>query len=143
MNDLDALRRFFEQDIPFNAWLGVKVDALSEGTCVLRVPGRRELTGDPSRPALHGGVLSTVADAAGGLAVFSRLDLSHACSTVDLRVDYLRPGHPDRDLLCGAEVVRLGNRVAVTTADLWQDDPAQPIAQARAVYNIIRRGREG
>jgi uncharacterized protein (TIGR00369 family) len=133
----DELIRFFEQDIPFNAWLGMKVVEAAAARVVLRVPFRPELVGDPSRPALHGGVLSALADTAGGLAVFAALgDPSRGrASTVDLRVDYLRPARLE-DLACHAELVRMGNRVAVVRMTIRQGDHVP--ADARGVYNVVR-----
>jgi uncharacterized protein (TIGR00369 family) len=133
----DALVAFFQQGIPFNAWLGMTVERLEDGECTLRIPFRPELVGDPLRPALHGGVLSTMADAAGGLAVFSKaMSLETRISTVDMRVDYLRPGRL-ADLWCDARVIRLGNRVAVTTMVVRQADDHVP-AECRGVYNVVR-----
>jgi acyl-coenzyme A thioesterase PaaI-like protein len=67
-------------------------------------------------------------------------------STVDLRVDYLQPGLA-ADLVCEAEVVRMGNRVGVMRAQVYSKalpdpDPGsdeRPIATAQGVYNIVRR----
>lgn len=138
------LRKWFEDGIPFNRLLGLRVDSLHKGRAVLRVPWRDGLIGDPSRPAVHGGVLSMLVDTAGGAACFAMLDSDDdRVSTVDLRVDYLRPG-PAADLVCSAEVVRLGNRVAVARAHVYSGDLPEssaddPIALGQAVYNIVRR----
>ena len=140
----ETLRTWFENGIPFNRALGLRVDALSRGRAVLRVPWKTELTGDASRPAVHGGVLSMLIDTAGGAACFAMLDSDEdRVSTVDLRVDYLRPG-PAADLVCEAEVIRLGNRVAVTRARVYSverptDGDGDPVALGQAVYNIVRR----
>jgi uncharacterized protein (TIGR00369 family) len=140
------LVRLMEEHIPFNRMLGMKVEQLGAGTCILRLPWRDELIGDPLRQAVHGGVLSTLADTAGGLACFSRLrSQDERVSTVDLRVDYLRPG-PPLDLLCHAKTIRMGNRVAVARMtllsgpDLPPPDRLEhdPIATAQAVYNVVR-----
>ena len=115
----------------------MRVERAAAGRCALRVPFRPELVGDPARPALHGGVLSTLADTAGGLAVFSALGdpTRGRTSTVDLRVDYLRPARLD-DLVCEAQVIRMGNHVAVTQMIIRQGDHVP--AEARGVYNIVR-----
>ena len=55
--------------IPFNAYLGIDVTEVGVGLVRMRVPYRPELVGDPLKPALHGGVLAAVIDAAGGAAV--------------------------------------------------------------------------
>ncbi|MEX1363829.1 MAG: hotdog fold thioesterase [Nannocystaceae bacterium] len=142
------LQRWFEQGIPFNRFLGLRLEVLQRGRCVLRIPWRDELVGDPSRPAVHGGVLSTLIDTAGGGACFAMLDrIEDRLSTVDLRVDYLRPG-PAADLWCEGEVVRMGNRVGVARMAVFSGalpGPGQqvpPVATGQAVYNIVRRADE-
>lgn len=142
-----VLGQFIEEGIPFNRELGVEVIALRTGYCVLRVPFREGLIGDPFRPALHGGVTSMIADTAGGAACFTMLtSSSDRVSTVDLRVDYLRPGKAE-DVFCEARVVRMGNRVALTKMEIYSgslpdaDDPSEgnAIAVATAVYNVVRK----
>jgi uncharacterized protein (TIGR00369 family) len=116
----------------------MKIEELGAGRCVLRVPFRPELVGDPWRPALHGGVISAVIDTAGGLAVFTTLDQIGGVSTVDLRVDYLRPGLLE-DVFCEATVIRAGNRVAQTSMRVLQGPDRQYLtAEGRAVYNVLR-----
>ena len=134
---------FFEQGIPLHVWLGLRVEQVAPGRCLVRVPYRPELIGDPTRPALHGGVATTLADAAGGLAVFTRLGPTDRTSTVDLRMDFLRHGQPDADLWCSAQVIRLGNRVAVTDCEVWQEgEPRRTLGKARAVYNVVQSAPE-
>jgi len=135
--DLETLARFFEEGIPFNKALGIRVERLIPGRALIRVPYKETLIGNPMLPALHGGVISSLADAAGGLAVWSTLDARCSLSTIDLRVDYLRPGRP-LDLYCSAEVVRSGNRVGVSAMSIFHEDEARPVADARGVYNIKR-----
>ena len=141
----ERLRRMFEAFIPFHRHLGLQVDHVDRGSAVIRIPWRDELLGDPSRNAIHGGVISALADAAGGIACFAMLDKPEdRVSTVDLRVDYLRPGAPG-DIVCEARIVRFGNRMAVTRSHVYvgdlppDDDHDKAIATAQAVYNIVRR----
>lgn len=137
----EQLITFFEQNIPFNAHLKMKVERIESGLCLVRVPFNPEWVGDPFRPALHGGITSTLVDAAAGLAVFSTLDQPGGVSTVDMRVDYLRPGLLE-DLFCEARVVRAGNRVAVTSMRVLQGEAlAYLTAEGRAVYNVLRPER--
>ena len=137
----DRLKEFMEQGIPFNAFLGMVVTRMGDGEAEMSIPARPELTGDPFRPALHGGVVSALADTVGGLAVFTRAGRSRSASTVDLRVDYLRPGAVDKPLFARARVLRLGNRVAATHTVVYQDSVDKPIATANAVYNMVTTER--
>jgi uncharacterized protein (TIGR00369 family) len=88
----EHVTHFMDELVAFNKHLGVTVYHLTSGHCVLRLPPAPFLTGDPMRPAIHGGVLSTLIDTAGGAACFTRAESDDRLSTVDLRVDYLRPG---------------------------------------------------
>jgi uncharacterized protein (TIGR00369 family) len=105
----------------------------------LELPFRSEFIGDAARPALHGGVISTLTDTCGGLAVWSKVGLGDRISTIDMRVDYLAHGLPEA-LLAEGRVIRVGNRVGVADIRCYQPgDPARTVATGRAVYNIKRR----
>ncbi|MEE2829599.1 MAG: hotdog fold thioesterase [Myxococcota bacterium] len=142
---LRAVHTFMEAGIPFNRVLGLKVDSIKPGFASLRMPFRDELIGDVSRPALHGGTLSALADAAGGAALFSTADPDTLISTIDLRIDYLRPGKA-AEVFADASVVRLGNRVGVARIVLWQHEAGEElldagqdkkvIAEATGVYSV-------
>jgi len=132
-----------EDFIPFNRFLGIKVASLGEGKIHLTLPFRPEFVGDPIRPAMHGGVLSTLADVAGGMAVWSGLAEPRArVATIDLRVDYLRPGRLET-IDAVAVVVRKGNRVGVVDVTLFHPDRTdEVVATGKGVYNIVLR-KEG
>lgn len=143
MSDHHALRlQFLSERVPFHKFLGIEFVLAEAGTARLKLPYRPEFIGDPQRPALHGGVLATLIDVACGAAVLGVIDLRDSCSTVDFRVDFLRPGQAV-DLYVDARVLRTGNRVAAAQAVVHHGDPADPIADGRAVYNIVRRAAAG
>ncbi len=135
--------RFMEEEIPFNRFLGLKVDHLEAGVCVLRLPWQPPLVGDPFRPSVHGGVTAMLVDTCGGAACFSLLERpTDRVSTVDMRVDYLRPA-AGADLLARGRVIRMGNRVAVTHMEVFcgaLDDADGPFATGSGVYNVLRKG---
>ena len=136
--DLETLKKFTEKGIPFNDFLGFQVLELREGFAQIKVPTRTEFIGDVQRPALHGGLISTLADSVGGVATFTQLENDQRASTVDMRIDFLRPGNVDAALIGEGHVLRLGNRVAVTEMRIHQGDPENPIAIGSAVYNVVR-----
>jgi uncharacterized protein (TIGR00369 family) len=133
----ELLRQIVEDMIPFHKFLGVKVDRVERGRIRLRVPFREEFIGNPLRRAMHGGVISMLADAAGGFAISTALDgTSQTLATIDLRVDYLRPGHPEA-LVAEATVVRTGSRVGVADVRLFHpSSESTTIATGKGVYAI-------
>jgi uncharacterized protein (TIGR00369 family) len=143
--DPNVLRDVMENLIPFNKYLGVRALVVTRERVRLEVPFRDCLVGDAVRPALHGGVLSALADAAGGAAVWVSVDDERArVSTIDLRVDYLRPANLEL-LVAEAHVVRLGNRVGVADVRLFNGSaPDTVIATGKGVYNVsIRKPTHG
>lgn len=146
---LAALARFMEEDIPFNRFYGLRVEAIEPERCLLRLPWQAHMVGDPFRPAVHGGVISALIDNSGGLAVFSTFTrATDRCSTIDLRVDYLGPGPTGADLVCEARIIRRGRRVAVTRMEVWSggrpapDEDRPPFAIGQATYSIFTAGSE-
>ena len=137
----EQLLEIMEQHVPFNRFLGLRGESIAPGRAVLVLPVRPEFVGDPRRPALHGGVLSTLIDTAGGLAAWSALGAEEGVSTVDLRVDYLEPAGLGDALRAEAELVRKGNRVCHVKVAVTQGGAL--VAEGRAVFNIHRRRAEG
>ena len=135
--------RMFEQVIPFNRVLGLKLDSLDPKAPRLRFDMRPELVGNPVRQILHGGVISAALDVVGGLAIALASIASKPeetprhfpnIGTIDLRVDYLRPGRGQYFIATG-RVVRLGGRVAVAHTELVNDQDEQ-IATGSAAYIV-------
>ena len=136
--------RTFEQMIPFNRVLGLKIDSLDPKTPRLRFDMRPELVGNPVRQILHGGVISATLDVVGGLAIALASLAKKAketpalhfpnIGTIDLRIDYLRPGR-GKFFIASGRVVRLGGRVAVAHMELVNDTGDQ-IATGSAAYIV-------
>jgi uncharacterized protein (TIGR00369 family) len=141
---LATIREFFEERIAFDRHLGIELADIRPGWARMRLAYRPEFLGDPFRPALHGGVISTMVDVAAGAAALSTLPFGSRCSTVDMRVDYLLPGRPC-DLWAEGTVLRTGSSVAVINVEVTQR-PGQEslrIATGRAVYSLKPAGSPG
>jgi len=82
-----------EEQVPFNKYLGVKVDELREGFARFSLIFRKEFIGDKRRPALHGGIISTLIDTCGGAAVwthFAREDRISTATSIPLASDAVK-----------------------------------------------------
>lgn len=123
---VSGLRKIFEEMIVFNQVLGLKITTLTATEVRARIDMKPELVGHFAHNRIHGGVISAGLDAMGGLAVMAAIGARHMdesplqrlhrfakLGTIDLRVDYLRPGIGAFFEL-RAEVMRLGSRVAST-----------------------------
>ena len=137
MNDKNKkIAELLDNFVPFHRYLGIVATKLEDGFVRLELPYRDEFIGDPRRPALHGGLISTLIDSCGGAAVWSKLGIEDRVSTVDIRIDFLRPA-PARDLACEATCLRLGNMVGVCEMRVYNpSDPDTIVATGKAVYNV-------
>ena len=129
-----GLSLIFEEKIVFNRVIGLKIVSLKPERVTGRIAMKPELVGHFTFNRLHGGVISTGLDAMGGLAVMAAIGARHMdeapaqrlqrfgkLGTIDLRIDYLRPGIGDHFEL-RAEVLRLGSRVASTRMEFLGAD---------------------
>ena len=136
------MRKVMEQHIAFNKHLGLKVESFDLAAPKLRFDMRPELVGNPTRQILHGGVISATLDVAGGFAIMLSLAAEMTgiptsfpnMGTIDLRVDYLRPGR-GRHFIATARIVRKGKRIAVTHMEL-HNDTGDLIATGGAAYVV-------
>ncbi|MGE0874248.1 MAG: thioesterase family protein [Burkholderiales bacterium] len=136
------MRKVMEEYIAFNKLIGLKVESFDPEAPKLRFDMRPELVGNPARKILHGGVISATLDVAGGYAIMLAL-LEEVkvmptsfpnMGTIDLRVDYLRPGR-GKYFVASARIVRKGKRIAVTHMELHNDE-GELISSGSAAYVI-------
>ena len=120
-------------EMPFNKLLGLTVTRFDEEGAEVRFRWSAQLVGNPLQQILHGGVIASVLDVAGGLmAVASALGRVSSVapaelaerfgkmSTIDIRTDYLRHGRGD-EFIATARVIRAGNKVAVCRMELHNE----------------------
>jgi uncharacterized protein (TIGR00369 family) len=131
---ITGVKNIFEEMIVFNRLLGLKITAVTPTQVKARLEMRNELVGHYAYNRIHGGVISASLDALGGLAVMAAIGARHMdesplqrlqrfakLGTIDLRVDYLRPGIGEWFEM-RAEVMRLGSRVASTRMEFFGAD---------------------
>ena len=121
---LAALHEIYEEKIVFNQWMGLRVESIKATGIVASLAMKPDLVGHFAYNRIHGGGISAVLDAMGSLAVMAAMGAKHMDepvekrlerftrhSTIDLRIDFLRPGIGDRFLI-HAEAMRVGAKVS-------------------------------
>jgi uncharacterized protein (TIGR00369 family) len=145
---VDALLRdIFERRIHFNQLIGLKVASLAAERPQLSFAMREELIGNFVHGRLHGGMIAATLDTVGGLAVAVAIAEKHKnetaeqighrfnrVGTIDMRVDYLRPGIGHAFVATG-KVIRLGGRIASVQMTL-ENDAGEIIGTGTAAYVI-------
>jgi acyl-coenzyme A thioesterase PaaI-like protein len=78
-----ALLELFQHHISFNQVLGLQILSVRHGNVHARFDMRPELVGHPAYGRLHGGVISAVLDAVGGLGGMVAIGEHHAHESAD------------------------------------------------------------
>ena len=139
--------QFFIEKVPFNQYLGMKVNHYGEQPLSIQIDLRSELLGNFSRGMIHGGVTLSLLDAVGGMQVFraviKRLDNTQddsimealtKVSTINLNTQFLRPGI-GTTFFASAKVTRLGSKVAFVDMQMTNQDQLL-IATGTGVYSV-------
>jgi uncharacterized protein (TIGR00369 family) len=127
--DLEAV----VQRVPYAAFLGMQAERDGEGL-LFRLPFAERLIGNPTLPAIHGGVVAGFMENAALLHLLvAEPEQPRLPKTIDFSIDYLRSARA-RDCLARTSIERLGRRVGQVLVRCWQADPDRPVALARAHY---------
>ncbi|MBW2138670.1 MAG: thioesterase family protein [Deltaproteobacteria bacterium] len=129
-----VLKDIYEERIPFNRVFGLRMLSLDPSSIRVRFNMRDELIGNYVKGILHGGVISATLDATGGLIASMDLlkklagrpleeveERMSRVGTIDLRIDFLRPG-VGQYFVASGDVMRAGRRVTVTRMELRNDE---------------------
>jgi len=129
-----------EQKIPMAKFIGVKVLEIEEGFVKLLFPYREEFIGDPRSKRLHGGYTATAVDLAGGVAAMTYMTSQEDdVATIDMRIDYIRPGKA-KEIIAEGHVLSKRRRSVVTEMKIYHpDDEEKIIAFGRGVFSTKRK----
>lgn len=134
-------------NIPFNRILGLRLDEFQEDRAVLSFSMKEELVGNYLYGILHGGVISSVLDMAGGVVsmvaalhryqdknIDEMRELLAKASTINLHVNYVHPGKGER-FIATANVLHSGRRLCFTRIELHNEEE-RLIATGAGTYLI-------
>jgi uncharacterized protein (TIGR00369 family) len=131
------LKKVFEDQMPANKHLGLKILDLKEGYTKIHIPFKEEFIGDFFQNRWHGGILASIADTAGGIAAVSTVEsIDDKVSTIDMRIDYLNGSEP-KDLYAETEMIKNGKRIVKVDIKIYHNKE-KIIAVGRCAYSILR-----
>ena len=85
---------------------------------------------------VHGGILCTLADSAMGMAFASTLGAGETFTTLEIKVNYLRPVFEEK-LFASAKVVHRGRTVGLVECDVTTVD-GKLVARAVSTCSVLR-----
>jgi uncharacterized protein (TIGR00369 family) len=139
---MEAMIRGEAPPPPVAGTVGMRLVAVGDGEATF------ELDADPERHAnpmgtLHGGILCDVADGAMGCAYASGLAAGESFTTLELKINFLKPVR-DGHLTARARVVKRGRTIGLIECDV-EDESGSLVARASSTCMTLRdeaaRGR--
>jgi uncharacterized protein (TIGR00369 family) len=131
-------RTAIDEMMPAHKLLGITLKDIREGYALLSMPFRPDLVGDPRSNRLHGGIVATILDAAGGAAALTTFTSPNdLLASIDMRVDWLEAGKAE-DVVAEGTIVRNGSAIIVTNMKAWHPESGIVIAEGRGVYRVRR-----
>jgi uncharacterized protein (TIGR00369 family) len=144
----NTIEYFIQKASPsFNDILDFSIESLDFDIGVITFANRNELIGNPVQRILHGGVISSILDVAGGHTVFMQVykdimdepiekqaQLLGRLGTIDLRIDFLRPGR-GKNFIAKGYILRMGEKVAVARMELHNEEDLL-IAVGTGTYTV-------
>lgn len=133
-NRIQAMLRGDEPAPPVAELIGFKLVDLESGQVIIEL----EADGRHANPmgTLHGGILCDIADAAMGLAYASTLDEGESFTTLELKINYLKPIWQARLKAIG-KVVKRGKTIGLVECDVV-DEQNNLVARASSTCMTLR-----
>ncbi len=130
--------------VPHSAAMGMRLISAEGGEAILMLPYSDELVGDITTGVLGGGAITALLDTCCGASVFAcKTKDILSTATLDLRIDYMRPATPGKDVYAHAECYRITRSVAFVRALAWTEGRDRPVATASAAFIVDRKREAG
>jgi uncharacterized protein (TIGR00369 family) len=124
------------QGVPHANALGFTITDIAHAKAWATAPYRPDLIGDPDTGVIAGGVIIALLDNLSGVAAMAALDEPTSIATLDLRIDYMRPAEPGKEIKAMAHCFRVARSVAFVRACAYEETEDDPIAQSSAAFML-------
>jgi len=131
--DADTLALWLDK-IPYAVYLGIKAE-IRDGDIRFVLPGDRKLIGNPTLPAIHGGVIGAFMEQAAAFHLVAKMENPVLPRIINFSLDYLRPARL-RDTFARCLLTRQGRQIANVSITAWQEEFDTPVAIARAHFLV-------
>lgn len=119
---------------PVAGLIGLELDRMEDGESTMHMVAE-ERHSNPMG-TIHGGIICDLADAAMGTAYFSMLEEGESFTTLELKINYLRPFWTGK-LIAHGRVVSRGRTVGMAECDVL-DEQGRLIAKATSTCMTLR-----
>ena len=120
---------------PFWALLGMELLEIKKGWAMVRLPIEDKLTN--AIGLVHGGAIFSAADSAVGMALVGMTDRDENISTLEMKINYLKP-LAEGEIIAEAKIVHRGSMTAIGDVEV-RDGKGTLIAKGLATYAITKK----
>ena len=122
------------RSMSFNQLVGIRLVRIHKDGVTIECKLRPDLMN--AHGVLHGGVTATMADAAVGIAITTRVGRP-AATTVEMKLNYMRPVTGGK-ITARAYLLRMGSTLCIGRVDLF-DDAKQLVGAALITYMLLKK----
>ncbi len=120
----------------------MEFDIIQPGEIRYRFPTYEKHCATPK--ALHGGAIAAFMDAVLGVSALSlSCEQQKLVSTIELKLNFLKPAAPNHVLLGAGKVVSSGNRIIVAEGIITDEETGAEIARGSGTFNAYPIGKSG
>ena len=116
------------------AYLGAMLESVEPGRVTIGLAFRPELS--QQHGFFHAGIVSTIADSAGGYAGFTLFPADSGVLTVEFKINLIAPADGERALAVG-EVLRHGRTLSVCRLDAYVEKAGRRIHCATGLQTLM------
>lgn len=116
------------------ATLGATLGKVAPGYCEIRLPCRDDLT--QQHGFIQAGIVSSIADNAGGYAGFSLMPVDASVLAVEFKINFLAPADGDYLLAIG-QVLKPGKTLFITRAEVYAYREGKPPIHCAAMQQTL------
>jgi uncharacterized protein (TIGR00369 family) len=126
-------------EIPCNRLFGLELISSSDGHAEVTMPVSGSYAQEVN--VVHGGIITTLADTTAVYALYPHLPAGKTMTSIELKVNFLRPAVPTGDpLQARARVIKRGENIGVCQVDVSQGE--KEVATGIFTYLIFEKEAE-
>ena len=131
----ESLLNWMKTNNPFWSLLGMELAEIKKGWAKIRLPFTKKLTNGIG--VAHGGAIFSPADSAVGMALIGLVDKDENISTLEMKINYLKP-LAEGEIIAEAKIVHRGTMTAIGDVEV-RDGQGTLIAKGLATYAITKK----
>jgi acyl-CoA thioesterase len=131
----ESLLNWMKTKNPFWSLLGMELVDIKKGWAKIRLPFTEKLANGVG--VAHGGAIFSPADSAVGMALIGLTDKNESISTLEMKINFLRP-LSGGEIIAEARIVHRGTMTAIGDVEV-QDGDGNLIAKGLVTYAIVKK----